>query len=217
LPLILGSLSAPVINLAINVIGSLGLAGVAAMNAMSGVVGVPGTEPTMLFAGFNVFDGHLTLVGIIVAGLIGDLVGATIAYGIGYYGRRELLERHGAKIHLNVDRLDRTGDWLERRGAWLLAVGRLIPFARALFPYAAGVAEVAYLKFISLTALGSVIWITGLALLGRQVGSNWQSWRRHLEYVDYAVLALLAAGIVWLLYRRSRASQRAAGVDAVGK
>ena len=42
----------------------------------SGVIGVPGTEPTMLFAGFDVFQGNLTLLGIIVAGVVGDVAGA---------------------------------------------------------------------------------------------------------------------------------------------
>ena len=46
------------------------------------------------------------------------------------------------------------------------------------------------------------MWITGLALLGRAVGSNWQSWRHHLEYVDYAALALSWSAIVYLIVVR---------------
>ncbi len=90
------SLTEPLVKLATNLIGSLGLGGVALLTFTSGVIGLPGTEPTMLFAGFNVFQGHQTLVGIIVAGVIGDLAGASVAYAIGYYGRRELLERQGS-------------------------------------------------------------------------------------------------------------------------
>ena len=40
-------------------------------------------------------------------------------------------------------------------------------------------------RFITLATLGSIVWIGGLALLGREVGSQWQTWRHHLEYVDY--------------------------------
>ena len=70
-----------------------GLAGVTLLIALSGVIGLPGTELPMLFAGFNVYQHHLTLLGIIVAGVLGDTLGASLAYAIGYYGRRELLER----------------------------------------------------------------------------------------------------------------------------
>ena len=48
----------------------------------------------MLFAGFKVDDGDLTLFGIVAAGVLGNLVGSWIAYAIGYFGRLELVERH---------------------------------------------------------------------------------------------------------------------------
>ena len=59
------------------------------MTMTTGVIGLPGTEPTMLFAGFNVSEHHLSMLGIIIAGLVGDMTGASIAYAIGYYGRAE--------------------------------------------------------------------------------------------------------------------------------
>ena len=90
LPVVLASLTGPLVTLATNVIGSLGYAGVALMCATSGVVGLPGTEPTMLFAGFNVYQGKLTLVGIIIAGIVGDTIGASVAYVIGHRASREL-------------------------------------------------------------------------------------------------------------------------------
>jgi membrane protein DedA with SNARE-associated domain len=198
------SITDSLVTLATNLIGSLGLAGVALLTLVTGVVGVPGTEPTMLFAGFNVFEGHLTLLGIIVAGLIGDLAGASIAYTIGYYGRRELLERQGGKLHLSRGRLDRAHRWFERYGTPVIPVSRLIPFARAAVPYAAGVAEVPFWRFLALATLGSIPWIVGLGVLGREVGSNWQAWRHHLEYVDYAGVALVVVAIVYLIRRWRR-------------
>jgi membrane protein DedA with SNARE-associated domain len=198
------SITDSLVTLATNLIGSLGLAGVGLLTLTSGVVGVPGTEPTMLFAGFNVFEGNLTLPGIIIAGLIGDLAGATIAYSIGYYGRRELLERQGGKLHMSQARLDRSHRWFERYGAPAIVISRLIPFVRAAFPYAAGVAKMPFWRFIALATLGSIVWIAGLGVLGREVGSNWQAWRHHLEYVDYAGAALVVVVIVYLIRRARR-------------
>jgi membrane protein DedA with SNARE-associated domain len=208
LRLALASLTAPLVNLATHVIGSLGLAGVAMLTATSGVIGLPGSEPTMLFAGFNVYTGHLTLIGIIIFGVLGDMVGASIAYAIGYYGRRELLERQGAKLHVNPKQLDRAHRWFERRGAPVITVSRLIPFARAAFPYAAGVAEMPFRVFVAFGTLGSIIWISALGVLGREVGRNWQSWRHHLEYADYVAAAVLVFAIAYLVVRRVRSPQR---------
>jgi membrane protein DedA with SNARE-associated domain len=205
--LLAASVTNSLVNLATHIINDLGYAGVALLNATSGVIGVPGTEPTMLFAGFNVYQGHLTLLGIIVFGVIGDLVGASIAYAIGFFGRVELLEKHGRKLHVTPARLELAHRWFDRYGSPVILVSRCLPFVRAVFPYAAGVAEMPYWRFISFAAIGSVIWIGGLGILGKAVGSNWESWRKNLEYVDYAIIALVLAAVVYLIVRRVRSRQ----------
>jgi len=211
--LTLASLTEPLVSLATHLIGSIGLAGVTLLTLTSGVIGLPGTEPTMLFAGFNVFQGNLTLPGIITAGVVGDVAGASIAYSIGYYGRRELLERQGAKLHMSPARLDRAHRWFERYGSPVIFVSRLLPVVRAAFPYAAGVAEMPFWRFLSLATLGSIVWIGGLGVLGRAVGSHWQTWRHHLEYVDYVGAAVLVAAIVYLIVRR-RSDRNGSGEPA---
>jgi membrane protein DedA with SNARE-associated domain len=222
-PLLLASLTGPLVTFATNLIGSLGLAGVALLTLITGVIGVPGTEPTMLFAGFDVYQHHLTLVGIIIAGTVGDVAGASIAYAIGYYGRRELLERQGSKLHVSAGGLDRAHRWFERWGAPVIFFSRMMPLIRAAFPYAAGVSEMPYSRFLPLAALGSLIWISALAVLGLEVGSQWQTWRHHLEYVDYVGAAVLVAVIVYGIVRwrrsppgpRSGDRQAEAAVDVV--
>ena len=75
------SLTEPLVKLATNLIGDLGVAGTFLLTMTSAVIGVPGTEPTMLFSGFDVYNGHLSMAAIIIAGVIGDVVGGSIAYG----------------------------------------------------------------------------------------------------------------------------------------
>jgi membrane protein DedA with SNARE-associated domain len=213
--LTLASLTEPLVRLATNLIASLGLGGVALLTLSSGVIGVPGSEPTMLFAGFDVFRGNLTLPGIIAAGVVGDMAGASIAYSIGYFGRRELLESQGSKLHVNASQLERAHRWFERYGAPVIFVSRLLPFIRAAFPYAAGVAQMSYWRFLALATAGSLVWIGGLGVLGRAVGSSWQSWRHHLEYVDYVGALVLVAAIVYLVVRRVRGGRDGSGEPTV--
>ena len=212
------SITGSLVNFATNLIKSIGLGGVAVLTALSGVIGVPGSEPTMLFAGFDVYQGRLSLLGIIVAGVVGDMIGASIAYGIGYFGSRELLERQGRKLHVSQKRLDTAHRWFERYGDPIVPVSRCIPFVRAVFPYAAGVAEMAFWRFFVLATIGSVVWISALGILGREVGQNWQSWRSHLEYADYVAIALLVLAVVYVLFRRHRSRDRSEpAMDAVSK
>ena len=198
------SVTDSLVTLATHIIRDLGVAGVALLNLSSGVIGLPGTEPTMLFAGFNVSEGHLSLVTIIVFGVLGDMIGASIAYAIGYWGREELIERHGNKLHISQQRLDRAHRWFERYGAPVMVVSRCIPFARAAFPYAAGVARMGYVRFLVFGTIGSIIWIGALGALGDAVGSSWESWRHNLEYVDYVAAALLVLAIAYVIVRIAR-------------
>ncbi len=198
------SVTDSLVTLATHIIRDLGLAGVTLLTFTSGVIGMPGSEPTMLFAGFNVSEGHMSLFAIILFGVLGDMIGASIAYAIGYWGREELIERHGNKLHISQQRLDRAHRWFERYGAPVIVVSRCIPFARAAFPYAAGVARMGYLRFVTFATIGSIVWIGALGVLGREVGSSWQSWRHNLEYVDYVGAALLVAAIAYLILRIAR-------------
>lgn len=200
--LVISSITGSLVTFAINAIGKLGLAGIALLMLSTGVVFVPGTEPTMLFAGFNVYNGTFSMVGVIVAGLVGDILGAYIAYAIGYFGREGWLQRGPGRFGRH--KVDRAQRWFDRYGTPVIFFSRMMPVVRSAFPYAAGAARMPFRRFAPLVALGSIPWVVGLAVLGREVGHGWQSWRHHLEYADYAAVALCLLAIAYLIVRRRR-------------
>lgn len=213
--LALASVTDSLVTVATHVIRDMGLAGILLLIALSGVIGVPGTELPMLFAGFNVYEHHLTLVGVIAAGVAGDTLGASAAYAIGRFGRRELFERHGRKLRVTPAHLAVADRWFARRGAVTIVVSRWFPLVRAVFPFAAGVARMRYPRFALLATLGSIPWIAGLAILGREVGSSWESWRRHLDYVDYGAVVLLVLAVAYLIFKHARSGSEKPARDVV--
>jgi membrane protein DedA with SNARE-associated domain len=193
----------PFVNLCTDFIGAVGYAGVFVLTMLgSACIPIP-SEATMMFAGFKVSDGDLTLFGVIAAGVAGELVGCLIAYAAGYYGRIELLERNKL-IHIDHKRLDQADGWFKKHGDITVFVGRLLPLVRAFISLPAGVAEMPLRRFIPFTLAGSVIWLSGLALIGRAVGDNWEDWHRKLAFLDYVVVAAAIAAIAHLLIRRRR-------------
>ena len=197
-------------TLATHVVQHLGYAGVALMITVSQVIIVPGTEVVMLFAGFNVDTHHLTLIGIIVAGVIGDVLGGSVCYAIGYFGLHEVLSRPGSPVHIDERNINLAHRWFERYGSPVVAVSRCIPVLRSAPPYAAGIAGMPYWRFAAMATLGSTVWITGLALIGKAVGHQWPTWKHHLEYVDYAVVAIVVLAAGWFLLRWLRNRRSAA-------
>lgn len=193
----------PVVNLATEFIGSAGYAGVfVLMTLESACIPIP-SEAIMLFAGFSASKGELTLVGIVVAGVLGNLAGSWIAYAVGYYGRIDLLERNRL-IHINPKHLKWADDWFARYGGVTVFFSRMLPIIRTFISLPAGVAEMPFWRFTAYTLAGSIPWVLALALVGEAVGSNWEHWRHNIGYLDYVVLAAIVVGIVYLLVRRRR-------------
>jgi membrane protein DedA with SNARE-associated domain len=192
------------VTFATHVVNDLGLAGVTLMIMMSQVVIVPGTEATMLFAGFNVDQGHMTMLGIIVFGVLGDVLGASICYAIGYFGLHEVLSRKGSPLHIDDRKIEMTHRWFERYGSPVVAVSRLIPVFRSAPPYAAGIARMPYPRFAAMATLGSTVWITGWAFVGKGVGHQWPQFKHHLDIVDYAVVVIIVLLVCWWIVRRIR-------------
>jgi membrane protein DedA with SNARE-associated domain len=201
--MVFAALLDPLVNLCTDFIGAVGYAGVFVLTMLgSACIPIP-SEATMLFAGFKVSDGDLTLFGVILAGVTGELIGCLIAYAAGYFGRIELLERNRL-IHIDRKRLDWADAWFQRHGSATVFVGRLLPLVRAFISLPAGVAEMPLRRFIPLTLAGSAIWLSGLVLIGRAVGDNWDKWHQRLDFLDYIVVAAALAGIAYLLIRRHR-------------
>jgi membrane protein DedA with SNARE-associated domain len=206
-PLLLASVSdkvvEPLVDLATEFIGSAGELGVFLLMVLeSACVPIP-SEAIMLFAGFSVSKGELTLVGIVAAGVAGNVVGSWIAYAIGYYGRLDLLEKNKL-IHISPKHLKWADDWFARYGSVTVFFSRMLPIIRTFISLPAGVAKMPFWRFTAFTLLGSIPWVLMLAIVGEKVGDNWEDWRHKLAYLDYVVLAAIVIGIVYLIVKRRR-------------
>ena len=202
-PIVYADLTGPIVDFCVNVINDAGLAGIfLLMAAGSACIPIP-SEAVMLFAGFNVHSGDETLLGITLAGLAGNMVGSWLTYAVGYYGRLDLLEKNRL-IHLSPKKLAWVDKWFKKHGDATVFFARLLPLVRAFISLPAGVAEMPFWRFTWLTALGSLPWVLGFGLLGKAVGGEWESWRHHLQVLDYLVVAAIAGLIVYALVRRRR-------------
>ena len=209
--LVLASITDSLANLATRIVGDLGLPGIFLLMAPGAACIPTASEVTLLFSGFNVQDGHYSLLAVVVVALAGELVGATIAWWLGSYGRLELVERHRI-FHVKPSQLAALERWFSHYGVAAVFVCRLLPVVRSFSSLAAGVARMPFWKFLPVTAAGSLPWIFGFVFIGKQVGSRWEDWKNNLHYVDYAVVALVVLGIAYLVVRWRR--NRGRTVDA---
>jgi membrane protein DedA with SNARE-associated domain len=212
----LASITDPLVRFATNVVGDLGLAGIFVLMLLeSACIPIP-SEATMLFAGFNVAQGHYSLFAVTAVGSLANLVGSWIAYGVGWYGRVDILEKHGRKLHIKPEHLAWADRWFQRHGDATVFFTRMLPIIRTFISLPAGVARMPFWRFTALTLAGCVPWVFALAFIGRQVGAKWTDWKDSLHYVDYAVAAAIVIGVVVLVvrHRRERKRPRETAADA---
>jgi len=130
----LASITDRLVEVATNVVGDLGLAGVFVLMLLeSACIPIP-SEATMMFAGFNISSAHhphpYSLVELVAVGSAANLVGSWIAYAVGYYGRVDLLEKHGSKLHIRKKDLERADRWFARHGDATVFFTRMLPLVR---------------------------------------------------------------------------------------
>lgn len=204
--LVLASITEPLVNMATDVVGSLGLVGVFVLMVLeSACIPIP-SEATMLFAGFNVAQGEYSLIAVTLVGASANLVGSWIAYGVGYFGRLELLEKHGRKLHVSPRQLAQADRWFEQHGSAAVLVTRMLPIVRTFISLPAGVARMPFIRFSVLTFVGCLPWVFMLAFIGKEARDNWTVWKDSLHYVDYAVAVVIVAAAIYygLRWRRNR-------------
>lgn len=145
-------------------------------------------------------QGKMDIFLIIVLGTLGSVVGALINYFLALWLGRpavyRLIDTKLAKLlHLNSYDLERAEAKFLKNANSATFICRLIPVIRQLISIPAGFTKMPFLPFISLTALGSLIWVSILAILGYTLGAN-----QHLlsQYYSEIQWLLLFLGLIWL-------------------
>jgi membrane protein DedA with SNARE-associated domain len=149
-----------------------------------------------------------------LAGTLGYLAGSIVGWGIGRYGGRPLLERHGGWLHLTPARIDRAERWFERWGNIGVLVGRVTPVVRSFVSIPAGFLEMPLGPYTVLTLIGSAVWAFAIAGIGYALGSSYRRFDHGFKYAEYLVLAGVIVAAAYLLYRWATVSRRRASDTA---
>ena len=173
------------------------------------------SELIMPLGGFLVQQGELQFIPVVLAGLLGTVIGALPWYGIGRVINEERieqwLERHGRWIGISAAELARSRRWVNRFGTALVFWGRLVPGIRTLISVPAGIEMMPMTPFLLWTTAGSLIWTLLLTVAGMVLGegySNVELWIDPVsKVVKVALVIALLGGSIWLALRIWRRRQ----------
>ncbi|BDH79501.1 alkaline phosphatase [Methanothermobacter tenebrarum] len=124
------------------------------------------SEIIMPFSGYILWKGTMSIIGVTIIGALGNLIGSLMAYIIGFYGGRPLLEKYGKYILITEKKLKMAEEWFARYGHETVLISRVLPVIRTFISLPAGIAEMDLKKFTIYTFMGSVPWCFALAYVG---------------------------------------------------
>lgn len=202
------------------VISALGYGGVVLLMAIeSACIPLP-SEVIMPFSGYLVYTGRFNLWLVGVAGAVGCVLGSMVAYWVGMYGGRPLIEKYGRYVLVSRHDLDLADRWFKSYGEVIVFASRLLPVVRTFIAFPAGVARMNVPRFILYTFLGSLPWCLGLAYVGQLLGAQWdkndtlKTWFHRFDFLIGLIILLAAAWWVWRHIKHARAdnAEKTAGV-----
>jgi membrane protein DedA with SNARE-associated domain len=184
-----------------------------------GNMGMPaGTEVIVPTAGALAAQHHFGSAGFIPAWIVvaivatlGEIVGGSILYAVGYYGGLPFVRRYGKYVMFREHELNRVHAFYERHGKLTVFWCRFLPFVRGVAAFPAGLSRMQKRFFVTYTALGSAIFCFGLAYLGDVAGKNIDgivAYVHDFALIIVGVIALLIlGGFVWWRIAKSRDPQ----------
>ncbi len=163
------------------------------------------SEVILPMAGLAAARGSFTLVEALLWTTAGSVAGAFALYGLGaWLGIARLRALVRRMPLLKVDDVDRTVAWFERHGGKAVFFGRMLPIFRSLISIPAGVTRMPLWRFGLLTLAGSFLWNAVFVLSGYFLGDQWHVVEEYAGVLQYAVIGVAAAALVWFTVNRVR-------------
>jgi len=201
----------PLLERAYAAFGYLGV--LLAMTIESAAIPVP-SELILPLAGFSVARGvpepltgqPWSYWGAVIAGVAGNTLGSLIAYAVGAFGGRPLLERYGKYVLISTHDLDAADRHFRRWGDATVFFSRMLPIVRTFISVPAGIARMPLGRFIVFSVLGAIPWVMLLVWGGLVLGEHWADLKHQLKGLDYLVAAIVVAGVGLFIWRHARRS-----------
>jgi membrane-associated protein len=157
---------------------------------------LPG-DSLLFTAGLFARSGHLNLSYLLILLFIAAVLGDNCNYWVGKkIGLKIFSLKIKGKLIVKKEYLDKTHVFFEKHGTKAIIMARFVPIVRTFSPFAAGVAEMNYKKFVSFDLLGGALWIGSLTIAGYLLGEV-EFIRKHIDLVCLGIILVSVLPIIF--------------------
>ncbi|WP_297631309.1 DedA family protein [uncultured Clostridium sp.] len=197
------------LNLLTLFFSNLGVVGIFLIVALEYTAFPIASELLLPFIGVMIYIGIFSYLEVIVFSILGALIGSSIAYLIGYYGREAIFSLSNIRITGVKNIIIELDKWFLKYGKVALVVCRVIPMTRNFISIAAGIQKVKYSIFLLYSFLGITIWNTSLILIGYFLSENIDSIENALlKCYGLAYISLILTMIYFFIKKKSKPNRK---------
>lgn len=187
----------------LDVVRAIGEVGIALLVLVENLVPPIPSEVVLPFSGALVAEGRFTFAGVLLASVLGSVLGAVVLYELGRGLGHDRVARWLASVPLvRREEVDRGSEWFQRHGTAAVLTGRLVPGVRSVVSIPAGAQEMPRVRFVLLTTAGTAAWNTLLIGAGVLLGQQWHTVEAYTRWLDVVMVAAVVVVIGRFLRRR---------------
>lgn len=114
--------------------------------------------------------GSLSIFKLIIVIFFATLIGDNVNYNLGKFIGKKIIEKENSKF-IKKEHIEKTQGFYDKHGGVAVILARFMPIVRTFAPFVAGVGNMKYLKFLSFSMVGSLLWVSVCSMAGFFFGS----------------------------------------------
>ncbi|MFY8184963.1 MAG: VTT domain-containing protein [Bacteroidia bacterium] len=140
----------------------------------------------------SVLNPFMLIILLIISAILGDNVNYLVGRKLGV----RIFEIKWLKKIIKREYLTKTELFYQKHGGKTIIMARFVPIVRTFAPFAAGMGNMNYKKYISFCVIGGIIWVTALTLAGYFLGTN--AWiQKNYEKVVFGIIGISVLPILF--------------------
>lgn len=190
---------------------SLGYIGIGFLMFLENLFPPIPSELIMPLGGFVVAQGKMDFTLVVVAGVVGTVLGALPWYYLGKIWGEERLkifcDRYGKWLGISGADISKAKTWFDTHGNKAVLFCRLVPGIRTLISIPAGLSDMRIVPFLIYSTIGTTLWVLLLTYAGLALGQNYKLVEVYIDPISKIVLVgIILSFLGYVLFKLSKKS-----------
>jgi membrane protein DedA with SNARE-associated domain len=188
---------------------SLGYLGIGFLMFLENLFPPIPSELIMPLGGFVVAQGKMNFFLVVLAGVVGTILGALPWYYAGKILGEERLkkfcDRYGRWLGISGEDISKSKTWFDNHGHKAVLLCRLVPGVRTLISIPAGLSNIHIVPFLVYSTIGTTLWVGLLTYAGFALGQNYKLVEQYLDPISkYVLVGIILAFLGYVVFKLTR-------------